>query len=300
VPSSGKVAAIHSKFGEYFEFKRCKMSMKLIMTLLVRDERDVIRENIEFHLGQGVDFIIATDNRSVDATTAILKEYESKGLLYYIYEASDDYNQHAWVTRMARMAYSEFGADWVINNDADEFWWPLQGNLKEVFESLPRDVNIVKADRHNFVVVEGSGEPFWSRMVYREKVSLNSLGQPLPPKVAHCGNPKVKISQGNHSIDGIGPLCEVDGLIEILHFPVRGYQQIENKIVLGGAAYGRNHELPESAGRTWRKLHEDYQTHGNLELYFADQFHSARRLDERINMGEIIKDTKLQDYLNDR
>lgn len=276
------------------------MSTKLVMTLLVRDEQDIIRENIEYHLAQGVDFFIATDNRSVDATTAILKEYQSKGLLYYIYEGNDDYNQHAWVTRMARLAYTGYSADWVINNDADEFWWPLQGNLKEVFESLPRDVNIVKADRHNFVVVEEAGEPFWSRMVYREKISLNSLGRPLPHKVAHRGSAMAKINQGNHSVDGIGSLREVDGLIEILHFPVRGYQQIENKIALGGAAYGRNHELPESAGRTWRKLYEDYQTQGNLEQYFGDQFHNLRRLDERINAGEIIKDTKLQDYLNDR
>jgi len=270
--------------------------MKLVMTLLVRDEQDIIRENIDFHLAQGVDFFIVTDNRSIDATTDILKEYESRGVLHYIYEGSDDYNQHAWVTRMARMAYSEYGADWVINNDADEFWWPLQGNLKDVFENLTRDTNTVKAHRHNFVVVEDSDEPFWSRMVYREKESLNPLGKPLPPKVAHRGSDTVKVSQGNHSVDSMGTLHMVEGLIEILHFPVRGYQQIENKIALGGAAYGRNRELSESTGRTWRKLYEDYQTQGNLELYFGDQFHNARRLEERIIAGEIVKDTKLQDF----
>ncbi len=270
--------------------------MDLVMTLLVRDEQDIIRENIEFHLAQGVDFFIATDNRSVDATTDILKEYEAKGLLHYIYEGSDDYNQHAWVTRMARLAYTDYGADWVINNDADEFWWPLQGNLKKVFENLPQDTNTVKAHRHNFAVVEDSGEPFWSRMVYREKESLNPLGRPLPPKVAHRGSATVKVSQGNHSVDGIGTLDMVEGVIEILHFPVRGYKQIENKIALGGAAYGRNRELPESAGRTWRELYKDYQTQGSLELFFGNQFHNAHRLKERMNAGEILKDTKLQDY----
>ena len=272
--------------------------MKLVMTLLVRDEQDIIRENIEFHLAQGVDFFIATDNRSVDATTGILKEYESKGLLHYIYEGNDDYNQHAWVTRMARMAYSEYAADWVINNDADEFWWPLQGNLKETFKSLPQAVNIIQADRHNFVVVEGSDKPFWSQMVYREKESLNPLGRALPPKVAHRGAATVKVSQGNHSVDGVGTLHIVEEMIEILHFPIRHYEQIENKITQGGAAYGRNRDLPESSGRTWRKLYEDYQTQGSLELYFSDQFHNVRRLEERINAGEILKDTKLRDYFN--
>jgi hypothetical protein len=194
------------------------------------------------------------------------------------------------------MAYSEYGADWVINNDADEFWWPLQGNLKDTFMDLPHTTNIVKADRHNFVLVEDSDKPFWSRMVYREKESLNALGRPLPPKVAHRGSAAVKVKQGNHSVDGMGTLHMAEGLIEILHFPVRAYQQIENKIALGGAAYGRNRELPESMGRTWRELYEDYQSQGNLELFFGDQFHNSHRLEERTNAGEIVKDTKLRDY----
>ena len=53
--------------------------MKIVMTLLVRDEQDIIRENIEFHLSQGVDFFIVTDNRSVDMTPIYLKEYEKQG-----------------------------------------------------------------------------------------------------------------------------------------------------------------------------------------------------------------------------
>jgi hypothetical protein len=276
------------------------VAMKLVMTLLVRDEQDIIRENIEFHLAQGVDFIIATDNRSVDATAEILKEYETKGLLHYIFEGSDDYNQHAWVTRMARLAFTEYGADWVINNDADEFWWPVEGDLKETFEGLQPDVNILEADRRNFIVVESSDAPFWSRMVYCERVSQNVLGRALPPKVAHRGSAMVKVSQGNHAVDGVGEPRVVRGLIEILHFPVREYRQIENKIVLGGAAYGRNRELPESAGRTWRELYKEYLAEGNLGLYFVEQFHDEQRLKKRLESDEILKDTRLREYFNAR
>ncbi len=271
--------------------------MKLVMTLLVRDEADIIRDNIEFHLAQGVDFIIATDNRSVDATTNILKEYEERGLLHYIYEGNDDYNQYAWVTRMARMAYSEYGADWVIHNDADEFWWPLHGNLRGVFEHLPGEVSVVFSNRLNFVAVEGDArQPFWSGMVYREKESLNVLGRSLRPKIAHRGNATVIVHQGNHSVDGMEIIDQADGLIEILHFPVRDYKQIENKIVLGGAAYARNIELPKSVGLAWRKLYREYQILGTLNQYFRQQLHDTHRLNERLKAGEIVKDTRLRDY----
>jgi hypothetical protein len=130
--------------------------MKLVMTLLVRDEEDIVAANIDYHLARGVDFIIATDNRSTDKTAQILKSYQSRGQLHYIFEERDDYDQHAWVTSMARMAFTHYSADWVINNDADEFWWPLQGNLKTTFENLPPEVNIVNAPRYNWSIVRRS------------------------------------------------------------------------------------------------------------------------------------------------
>ena len=47
--------------------------MKVVMTLLVRDEEDILRENIDFHLKQGVDHFIVTDNLSLDSTSEVVK-----------------------------------------------------------------------------------------------------------------------------------------------------------------------------------------------------------------------------------
>jgi glycosyltransferase involved in cell wall biosynthesis len=264
--------------------------MKLVMTLLVRDEQDIVRENLDFHLAQGVDEVIVTDNGSEDATVEILREYESQGVLRLLLEPTDDYSQGRWVTRMARLAATE-GADWVINNDADEFWWPRAGSLTSIFDRLGDEVGLVVARRQNFVPRPEDGRPFWERMTLRERESLNPLGKPLPPKLAHRAHPEIAVAQGNHKVEGaqLGERLD-DGSIEILHFPMRTYGQFENKIVKGGRAYGRNRELPQRTGRTWRRLYEAWEE-GRLRDHYDDNVVAERA------RADLVEDTRLRDFL---
>ena len=265
--------------------------MKLVMTLLVRDEEDIVADNLDFHLAQGVDEVIVTDNVSVDGTLEILRAYEARGLVRIIVEPTDDYSQGRWVTRMARIAATEHKADWVINNDADEFWWPREGTLRTLFEGLGGDVGAVVGHRTNFVPRPEDDRPYWERMTLRERESLNPVGKPLPPKLAHRAHPEIVVVQGNHRIKGPDVGSEVDdGSIEILHFPMRSYAQFENKIIKGGRAYARNKELPEKTGRTWRRLYETWEQGGLPAHYEASVVAEAARQD-------LLEDTRLRDYL---
>ena len=267
--------------------------MWLVMTLLVRDEEDIVRENLDFHLAQGVDRVIVTDNGSEDATVEILREYEAQGAVRILLEPSDDYSQWRWVTRMARMAATEEGADWVVNCDADEFWWPRAGILKSALEGVDDEVGTVVAHRTNFVPRPEDGRPFWERMTLRERVSLNPLGKRLIPKLAHRAHPEVTVLQGNHKIEDVdlGERLDDDS-IEILHFPMRTYAQFENKIVKGGRAYLRNKELPRGRGRTWRKLYETWEAGGLRDHYDQNLVEEAGRAD-------VLEDTRLRDYLRE-
>src|SRR5687768_12862200 len=123
---------------------------KIVMTLLVRDEADILVQNIEFHRAQGVDHFIITDNLSADATPSIVAHYVHKGWATSIIERDDDYAQSEWVTRMARMAAAQLDADWVINCDADEFWLASAPgrSLRDYFRSVPADADIVLGSRH--------------------------------------------------------------------------------------------------------------------------------------------------------
>src|SRR5436309_3003821 len=146
--------------------------MRLVMTLLVRDEEELLPINLDYHLRQGVDFILVTDHSSTDATAEILDEYVARGVARVWRVGGDAHDQRKWVTRMARLAAIEHGADWVINNDADEFWWPLAGTLPDMLALVPSRYGQLACPRHNFVPRPGTG-PFWERMVVREVRSQN-------------------------------------------------------------------------------------------------------------------------------
>ena len=80
--------------------------MRLVMTLKVRDEADIIEDNLRFHRAMGVDFFVVTDNGSVDGTSEILDRYVSAGLAHVIQEPTSGLrsNEMDWTTRMARIA----------------------------------------------------------------------------------------------------------------------------------------------------------------------------------------------------
>ena len=115
----------------------------------------------------GVDFVVATDNRSDDGTTEILERHERAGVLHLVHEPADDMRQDEWVTRMARLAATEFEADWVIESDADEFWWPRGGSLKDVLATVPERFGLVRGCWRHFVPLPEDGAPFSERMIVR-------------------------------------------------------------------------------------------------------------------------------------
>lgn len=272
--------------------------MRLVMTLLVRDEEDIIRQNIFYHLRMGVDYIIVTDNKSTDSTVDILKEFESQGVLYLINEDQDNYAQAKWVSRMANLAYERYGADWVINSDADEFWWPLSGNLSETLFRIPDYYDVVVVPEQDFVPLVAEKPILWyEKMVIRKKISKNALGRPSLPKVCHRGVANIEIAQGNHNIRWPKSLAVFpDRPIEILHFPIRSLAQFENKIIKGGSAYERNTYLPKNVGRTWRKLYKIWKR-GKLGNYYQKQVWSDDQIKRGIDKGCLIQDTRLKDYL---
>ncbi len=275
--------------------------MRLVMTLLVRDEEDILAANLDFHRAAGVDHVVATDNLSEDATPDILDHYAARGWLSWRRETNDDYSQHRWVTRMAREAAADHGADWVINNDADEFWMPSDGpgDLKAALAGVSPHVGGLKVPRVEFLTRPDGPEPFYDRLTVRFVDCVKPDGKHLLPKVLHRGDAQVEVVQGNHDASGplLGPIQDTDQFL-IFHAPNRSYRQLANKIEKGGRAYANNKELPPRMGKRWRMLYERYQA-GSLEAWYRDQILTEAEVSRGLSDGTFVVDERLREFFHD-
>lgn len=116
------------------------------MTLLVKDEASILETNIRFHKEMGVDGIIVANNNSTDNTLQILHKLKDESIiLEIINEQSNLYHQEIWVDRMIKLAIKKYKADWIINADADEFYYSKDLNLKESICKYPK-LNAIKVE----------------------------------------------------------------------------------------------------------------------------------------------------------
>lgn len=165
--------------------------MKLVQTLVVRGEADVVDAQIAYHLNAGVDFVVAAVDRASDATRQLLESYERGGHLRLLWD--DDGAKAEQRTRMARLAATKYEADWVINAEPAEFWWPRGESLKDVLAPIPPRYRIVQGLRREFVETSGSSELFSERMTQRRSVEDNG-GRPSDLlREVHRADPNVVV-----------------------------------------------------------------------------------------------------------
>ena len=269
--------------------------MKVALTLLVRDEADVLDAHLAFHLNAGVDVVVATDHRSTDGTAEVLERYARDGHVRLLREDARRIRQSEWVTRMARLAAVEHGADWVLNSDADEFWWPRGGSLKEALAAVPPRYGVVHALSRSFVPRPDDGTPFAERLIYRlEPASpINDPATSFRPvaKVAHRGDPNVVVTQGNHDAHSIvgEPLAGWYPL-EIFHLPLRSRQQVERKHANVRAGWERNLRGDLSRAR-------DVFEQGRPDAFYDRVAVDDEALGRGLADGSIVEDTRLRDAL---
>lgn len=280
--------------------------MRLILTLLCRNEIDIIESMIRFHLGHGVDCIVATDNGSSDGTRNCLQSYVQSGKLLLIDQPDSIHDQAVWVTTMARLAIEQLAADWLIHSDADEFWWPLEGDLKTTLQAVPPEIHALTVGRTNFLPPPRDSwqkdpdlRSFHQRQLLRERSSLNSLGEPLPGKICHRALPGISISDGNHgaTLADLALSAPETTAIEILHFPVRSLSQFNAKISHGAQALANNPRLSPHVGATWRQVYREHVLGGTLGAYYDKLCFTPLERTRMLQEGSLLHDPRLHNWL---
>jgi hypothetical protein len=257
------------------------------MTLLARNEADILDAHLAFHLNAGVDFVVAIDNRSEDGTTEILERYAAEGYVDVTREERD-LNQPGWVTSMARRAATEFDADWVINSDADEFWWPRGGDLKSVLAAAPERYGSVRGMWRHFAPRPDGVEDFAERMIVRVCNPGAHDNSPYSPrfKTAHRAVADVEVPSGNHRVFGPG-LDPLPGWypIDVLHFPIRSFRHFTEK-------YLRWWELLQTK---FSEAAYDAQRAGRLDELYRSYVVDDEALARGLAEGTLAVDTRLRD-----
>jgi Glycosyl transferase family 2 len=278
------------------------------MVYKVRDEADIIEDNLRFHLAQGVDFFVIVDTGSVDGTLEILERYEEGGLVRLERTVGGIHDMKAGgeegITRIA----AEMGADWIVHNDADEFWWPAAGNLKQTFEAIPEEFGMVLAPRTEFVMRPGEG-PFVDRMTVREarfrrpaksahrpsdRIRLRGphpveiwAGEPYRGLV---GKPVLRTQAEHREDDPLELVIAPTFPVGVLHFPFRTFEQYRRRaeIARDNGQLERN-----EAGRAVRKALKDGRLEEIYDRLTLDDDQVARGIEE----GWLIEQTSFRDYL---
>jgi hypothetical protein len=269
----------------------------LALTLVVRDEEDILEANLAYHLAQGVDVILAIDHGSSDRTGEILDSYSRGGRVRWFTDAQRPHDQVRRVNQLLAIAADEHGADWVIHGDADEFWMPAAGSLRDVFAAVPRRYGYVQAQRNNFLPMPDDGRPFHQRMVVRERRSLNLRGTGLEPKVAQRPAAATAVSPGNHMLESpMLPLAPDVGAVEVLHFPMRTFDQFERKVIKTGVGYECLLDRTPVTGTDQLELLALHRE-GRLSDYYEGETLDPERIARGLEIGDLIEDRRLQAFL---
>lgn len=279
--------------------------MKLVLMMLVHNDAAILEQSLTYHLRRGVDHVVAIDDHSTDGAAEVLKTFERDGGLTLVPRPAGVWNQDSsrWRTALARQIAAEHRPDWILASDPDELWWPLEGDLRDAFATVPAERDLVFAPRHDFVYPpDATGEKL------AHEVEVRELWSNLGPKVAFRPYPDVVVG-GSHRVardpssDELtvwdsGRILSVSSVVpvRIFHYGVRHGSRFQAAV--------------RSAGSDARKARKLQGRDVLFRLAFDDRTASARwetgaewrrqALERGLETGTLIRDRRVADYLQGR
>lgn len=240
-----------------YEFSKTRLrTERLVMGFIIRNEAEMIEANIRMHAQLGIDAFIVFDHLSDDATPEIIQHLASEFPIYYQRKTDKLYKQCEWSTEIVHLAKSKYKADWVIVNDADEFWIPRSGSDLKAgldnscyvgrvnrFNMLPNEQQLDSGAYHQIDKIISNPITYFDSSQIIAQPTRELLGiQRLKLIVRPQG--LLRMKPGNHRADHLGMRHKFDAdAIRILHYPIRSIRQLEKKLRLQGETYASQQDL---------------------------------------------------------
>ena len=176
----------------------------IVLITMIKDEDDIIYENLVWHFSVGFRKFVIIDNNSTDKSLEKIKKFEKEtkdhANVIIISDPIAGYIQSKKMTGAFLFARSIWpDLKWIFPVDADEFWLP-ETDLSELLESVPSYIDAILTNGPKYLPVKEQDyeglEPFYSKLSKREKMVYSNK-----VKVAFRNNNEFYIAQGNHSIE---------------------------------------------------------------------------------------------------
>src|SRR5829696_4240060 len=192
---------------------------------MIRNEANIIRVNVLYHLSIGFDRLLIVDNDSTDGTDRVLRKLGKDPRVRWTREAGS-FQQGEIFTHLAREAFRE-GADWVAPVDADDFWYARRNDFKYVLERS--SASVLRVEHIDFVqrreqrkpsfdelcyMTRRVPEPIQRREGYEDLLGSNQISYielARVPKVISRSSANIRMVKGAHRVRGVdGPILETD------------------------------------------------------------------------------------------
>lgn len=241
--------------------------------MMVKDEADIITENLLWLYAMGIRRMVILDNASTDgtATQLALFRHDHPDLeLVSVYDPMVRYMQAEKTTGLYRMALSLWpDLRWVLPIDADEFLIPLRG--LQVFDTVPPGIDALTIPKvihfRQSTGAEGAERGVMARMACRSPLFV------VPPKIAAVHDPLLTITQGNHKVallDHRPPRYDGGFAFGLYYreFPTRSFEHFLRKVRNGGPAIRAAEAYlgRPVGGEHWTQYYDQLQSGGEVQL----------------------------------
>jgi glycosyltransferase involved in cell wall biosynthesis len=281
--------------------------VRLYGVSMVRNEADIIRVNVLYHLSIGFDRLLIVDNGSTDGTDLILRGLGKDPRVRWTREPGP-FRQGLIFTQLAREAFKE-GADWVAPVDADDFWYPLRNDFKSTLASS--SASVLRVQHIDFVqrreqressfdnlcyMTRKVAEPIQRREGYEDLLAANQISYielARMPKTISRSSEDIRMVKGAHRVDGVDSRVQETDEIVLLHAPLRSLAQLEAK---ADTAIRRGSQGALTSGRGWHaRRWQRLKEEGRLEQEWAANSYENDCLDVYGKLHPLVYDTALRD-----